>query len=130
VHTLKARISQIKKIRKGETVGYERNFTANKEMKIATVNLGYADGIFRIAGNGKYHVIVNNKPALIIGNICMDMFIIDVSTIQEISVKDEVIIFGKNHPIEALAKTCQTIPYEILTRISNRIKRLYVHSKP
>jgi alanine racemase len=124
VQTLKTRISQIKQIKKGETVGYGRNFKAKSSMRIATINIGYADGLPRNAGNENYAVLLNRKFASIIGNVCMDMTIIDINKI-EAKVGDEVIIFGQQQPIETLAKACQTIPYEILTRISPRIHRIF-----
>ena len=129
VHTLKARISQIKTVIKGDSIGYERSFFASEDMKIATVNLGYADGIPRLAGNEKFEVLVQGQKALIIGNICMDMFMVDISNISNVQSQDEVIIFGALNPIETLADVSQTIPYEILSCISSRIKRIYIHSR-
>lgn len=128
VHQLKARISQIKQVKKGQSVGYERAFYASKDMQIGTVNIGYADGIMRAAGNERFEVLINGKKVKIIGNICMDMFMVDLSEIPYVRPGDEVILFGQENPIEELAKVCGTIPYEILTRISNRIKRIYVHT--
>lgn len=128
VHQLKARISQIKYVKAGQSVGYERAFYAPKDMTIGTVNIGYADGIMRAAGNERFEVLINRRKAKIIGNICMDMFMVDLSHIPHVRPGDEVIIFGQENPIEELAQVCNTIPYEILTRISNRIKRIYVHT--
>ena len=114
---------------KGDSIGYERSFFASEDMKIATVNLGYADGIPRLAGNEKFEVLVQGQKALIIGNICMDMFMVDISNISNVQSQDEVIIFGALNPIETLADVSQTIPYEILSCISSRIKRIYIHSR-
>jgi alanine racemase len=82
----------------------------------------------RAAGNERFDVLINGKKAKIIGNICMDMFMVDLTDLAFVKAGDEVILFGQENPIEELAKVCHTIPYEILTRISNRIKRIYVHT--
>jgi len=125
VNTLKATISQIKEVAKNDTVGYNRSGKINQYKKIATINIGYADGLSRKAGNGNYHVAVKNQRAPIIGNVCMDMCMIDVSDIPDAKVGDEVVIFGKNPSVEHLAKCLETIPYEIFTSVSNRVKRIY-----
>ncbi|MEY3419826.1 MAG: hypothetical protein RIR48_106, partial [Bacteroidota bacterium] len=98
----------------------------SKPGKIAVINIGYADGLLRIAGNGRYSVNINGVDFPIIGNICMDLTIIDIGLHADVKVGDEAVIFGKNKPVEVLASICGTIPYEILSRISNRIKRLYI----
>lgn len=126
VHTLKATIVQIKNIQKGETVGYNRKGKPKDNGKIAIINIGYADGLMRLAGNEKYSVLILQKEYPIIGNVCMDLTIVDIGTSDDIKVGDEVIIFGKHKPVEKLAEVCQTIPYEILSRISSRVRRLYV----
>jgi len=122
-HTLKSIISQINVVQPGETVGYNRAFVANKETKSATIPIGHADGISRKLGNKVGFVIVNGKPAPIIGNVCMDMIMVDVTNI-ECNVNDEVIIFNHQQQIEFMAHKCDTIPYEILTGLSQRIKRV------
>jgi len=127
VHTLKATISQIKNIAAKETIGYSRKGKAKKSMRIATISIGYADGLMRSAGNERYSVLIQGKPAKIIGNVCMDMCMVDVTKIPEAAVGDEVIIFGKNPTVEELAKTMGTIPYEIFPIISNRVKRVYLY---
>ncbi len=124
VSTLKTFISQIKNIGTGETVGYMRNWKATAPSKIATIEIGYADGLPRLLGNGKGKVFVNGRHVPVIGNICMDMTMIDVTGI-EANEGDEVLIFGKENPVENLAKAALTIPYEILTNISGRVKRVY-----
>jgi alanine racemase len=124
VSTLKTVISQIKHIPKGDTVGYDRNYTAERETVVATIPVGYADGLNRHFGNGCGHVIVNGLPAPVIGSICMDMCMVDITGI-EAEENDEVIIFGKEQPITTVAKVLDTIPYEVLTGISRRVKRIY-----
>ena len=123
VVSLKSIISQIHKIEPGETVGYNRAFTANKSMKTATIPVGHADGISRKLGNKKYSVLVNNQKAPIIGNVCMDMIMVDVSNIT-CKEGDEVIVFNSQEMIQEIADTTGTITYEILTAISQRVKRL------
>ena len=126
VSTLKSTISQIKTVKAGETIGYNRMWKAEKDMQIAIVPVGYADGLNRKLSNGVGHVYVSGKPARIVGNVCMDMCMIDISMI-EATEGDDVIIFGKGHPISELSETLETIPYEVLTNISRRVKRVYFH---
>ncbi len=125
VGTLKTIISQIKEIAPGESVGYSQAFVADKTLKIATIPVGYADGLFRSLGNGKASVEVFGKMAPIVGNICMDMCMIDVTEIP-CAAGDEVIVFGKNPTIQRLAQMANTIPYEILSSVSERVKRIYL----
>ncbi len=122
-HTLKSIISQINIVQPGETVGYNRSFVANKETRSATIPIGHADGISRKLGNEEGFVIINNQPAPIIGNVCMDMIMVDVTKI-DCKEGDEVILFNHQQHIEFMAHKCETIPYEILTAISQRVKRL------
>ncbi|WP_431132916.1 alanine racemase [Psychroserpens mesophilus] len=126
IATLKSVISQIHSIEKGETVGYNRAYKSDTIVKTATIPIGHADGIGRQYGNGKGYVIINNKPAFIIGNVCMDMIMVDITNI-DCNEGDEVIIFG-SHPYSAseFSKTAQTISYEIITAISQRIKRVFL----
>ncbi len=126
VNTLKSTISQIKNIKKGETIGYNRSAKAENEITIAVVPVGYADGLNRKLSNGKGKVYISGKAAPIIGNICMDMCMVDITGI-EAKEGDDVIIFGKDHPISELADALETIPYEVLTNISRRVKRVYYH---
>lgn len=127
VATLKSVISQIHKIEKGETVGYNRAYTSKGFEKTATIPIGHADGIGRQYGNQKGFVTINNERAPIIGNVCMDMIMVDVSTI-DCNEGDEVIIFGKHPHASQFADTANTISYEIITAISQRVKRLYLNS--
>lgn len=122
--TLKTVISQVRQVPKGQTIGYGRKGLAQADMTIATIAIGYADGYLRHFGNGKAYVMVNGMKARTIGNICMDMAMIDVSGI-EANVGDEVIVFGNNPTVSQLAEWGDTIPYEILTNVSNRVKRVF-----
>jgi alanine racemase len=122
------RIMHVKYIEKGESVGYGRNFIAEHPTKVATIPVGYADGYNRLLSN-RGHVLINGQKAPIVGNICMDQTMIDISNITNASIDDNVILLGKqeNEEITAddLAKLCNTISYEILTNISSRVPRLY-----
>ncbi|MDR0427058.1 MAG: bifunctional UDP-N-acetylmuramoyl-tripeptide:D-alanyl-D-alanine ligase/alanine racemase [Dysgonamonadaceae bacterium] len=124
VATLKTRILQIREVEKGNTVGYGRKGVLNRDARIAVIPVGYADGLDRKLGNGNGKVQIGNQQAPIIGNICMDISMIDVTDIQA-EEGDEVIIFGKDIPVSHLAEQLETIPYEILTSISPRVKRIY-----
>lgn len=126
VSTLKTRISQIKKVSAGTTVGYNRREIASKDEIIGIVPLGYADGLDRRLGNRCGEVWINGSYAKIIGDVCMDMIMIDLTEIDA-KEDDEVIIFGQQNSIEKLANKINTIPYEILTNISSRVKRVYVN---
>ena len=125
VGTLKTRISQIKHLKKDQTVGYNRNGKVESDTKIATIPIGYADGFSRLLGNGNHGVYINGCFCKTIGNICMDMSIIDVSNVscQE---GDEVIIFENTQQINDLAKALHSISYEVLTNVSSRVKRIYI----
>lgn len=125
VATLKTVISQIKKIPKGESIGYGRNGVAAEDTTIATIAIGYADGFSRAFSRGKGKVSIRGQRAPVIGNVCMDMTMVDITGIpaQE---GDEVVVFGPELPIEEVAASISTIPYEILTNTSDRVKRVYV----
>ena len=123
--TLKTTIAQIKKIKAGETVGYTRKGVLQRDSIIATIRIGYADGYRRNLSNGIGNVLVNGKPAPVAGNIAMDMTMIDITDIPEVREGDEVIVFGKGLSITRLAQWAQTIPYEIMTGISQRVQRVY-----
>jgi alanine racemase len=124
VSALKTVIAQIKQLSTGETVGYNRNHKVVRDMRVGIIPIGYADGLPRKFGNGKGSVWVNEKLAPVIGNVCMDMCMIDLTNIpaQE---NDEVVIFGDQQPATEIAKTLETIPYEVFTSISRRVKRVY-----
>lgn len=126
IATLKTSISQVKKMPAGETVSYMRNGSLAKDGRIATVRIGYADGYLRAFGNGVGCMLVNGVLAPTVGNITMDMCMIDVSQV-EVKEGDEVIVFNDKLRIEELAKQIGTIPYEILTNISQRVKRVYFY---
>ncbi len=122
IASLKSVISQIHMIEPNESVGYNRAFKATNYMKTATIPIGHADGINRNFGNGKGYVIINEKKAHIIGNVCMDMLMVDITNI-DCHEGDEVIIFDETYSANALAEICGTISYELLTAISQRVKR-------
>jgi alanine racemase len=124
VGTLKSIISQIRTIQSGESVGYGRRFIANGQSRIATIPIGYADGIARSWGNGVGFVTIKNKKAPILGSVCMDMLMVDVSEI-ECKEGDAVVIFGESPTVNYIARQLNTIPYEILTSISQRVKRVF-----
>jgi Alr-MurF fusion protein len=124
VSTLKTKISHIINVNKNETVGYNRKGRVLQPSKIATIPLGYADGFNRLLSNGKWEVLVNSKKAPIIGNISMDMAMIDVTEI-DCDLGDEVIVFGAQNTISDMAARIKTIPYELFTIISPRVKRVF-----
>ena len=121
---LKTVISQIKNVAEGDTIGYSRKGITNKNARIATVPIGYADGFTRKLGNGVGAMLINGKLAPTIGNICMDMTMLDITDI-EAEEGDEVIVFGDGYSINEVAKAAATIAYEVLTNMSSRIKRVY-----
>lgn len=124
ISTLKTIVSQVKKVKKGDSIGYSRMGRAPIDGQIAILPIGYADGYLRIFGNGNAWVMIDGKKAPTIGNICMDMTMIDISGI-DVKEGDEVILFGENPTITELAKWAHTIPYEILTNVSQRVKRVF-----
>ena len=105
-------------------MGYGRRFIAEKPTKIATIPIGYADGISRGWGNGLGFVIINKSKAYIVGSVCMDMLMVDVTDI-ECAEGDQVIVFGESPTVKLMAQKLNTIPYEILTSISQRVKRVF-----
>jgi len=125
VGVLKTKISQIKTLEPGETVSYNRSGKIDKKSRIAIIPIGYADGFSRLLGNGKHGVYIKGKFCQTVGNICMDMSMVDVSdcVCEE---GDEVIVFENAEQIQALAKALGSIPYEVLTNVSGRVKRVYV----
>ena len=124
VCTLKTTILQLRKVPKEETVGYSRRGVLTRDSVIAAIPIGYADGLNRHLGRGKCYCLVNGKPAPYIGNICMDVAMIDVTGI-DCREGDTVEIFGDHLPVTVLSDAIDTIPYEVLTGISNRVKRVY-----
>lgn len=123
--TLKTIISQIRNVKAGESVGYGRRGTSEKDMTLATIAIGYADGFTRAFSRGAGVVMVRGKRAPVVGNVCMDMTMVDVTGIDA-QEGDEVVIFGKDLPIQEVAERIHTIPYEILTNTSERVKRVFI----
>ncbi len=123
IMTLKSVVSLVKEINSGDTVSYGRTFKCEKPMKIATVSAGYADGYPRSLSNQGY-VYINGHRADIVGRICMDQFCVDVTDIENIKMGDEVVLFGKELKVDALADLCGTINYEIVCGISPRVPRV------
>ncbi|WP_299056876.1 alanine racemase [uncultured Polaribacter sp.] len=121
-HNLTSIISQIHLIEPGETVGYNRAFVAKKASKTATIPIGHADGLSRKLGNNKGYVLINNKKAKIIGNVCMDMIMVDV-TLIDCQEGDAVVIFNSQEMIQHISNASETIPYETLTAISARVQK-------
>lgn len=127
VTTLKGRISFLKEVVAGTSVGYGRSFITERESKIATVPMGYADGFRRSYSNG-WEVLIRGQKAPIVGKICMDSFMVDVTEIENVAAGDEVIIWdNENITVEMLAERCDTINYEILCSIGDRVPRKYVY---
>jgi alanine racemase len=123
--SFKTVISQISEVKIGESVGYSRRFKAEHDTKIATIPVGYADGIPRLIGNKVGNVGINNQLCSIVGSICMDMMMIDVDNVVA-KEGDSVTIFNSNPTLEEFSKYCGTITYEVLTSISPRVKRIYI----
>lgn len=126
VTTLKTTIAQIRKVKAGDTVGYNRRGKTTRDSMIATIRIGYADGFSRRLGNGVGKVYIDGQMAPVIGSVCMDMTMIDVTDLPNVQEGDEAEIFGNHIAVQDVAKSCGTIPYEILTGISQRVKRVYV----
>ena len=124
VSTLRTTILQLREVKAGDTVGYSRRGTIEHDSLIAAIPIGYADGLNRRLGNRNGYCLVNNQRAEYVGNICMDVAMIDVTGI-DCHEGDSVEIFGDNLPVTVLSDALQTIPYEVLTGISNRVNRVY-----
>lgn len=125
VSTLKTAISQVKTLAAGTTVGYSRKGSLPEGGRIATLAIGYADGYDRRFSQGKGYVLIHGQKAPVIGNVCMDMVMVDVSQIPEAKAGDEAIVYGEQISLKELADRIGTIPYELLTNISGRVKRVY-----
>ena len=128
VHSLTAHIIQLKEIKKGESIGYNRKTILSRDSKIGVLNIGYADGISRALGNGKFSFIYNGHDLPILGNVCMDLIMLDVTDAAEIQVGSEIELFGEQRSIEEFSTAAGTIPYEVLSRISKRVKRKFVRN--
>lgn len=109
----------------GHTVGYSRGHKTKSDTRIAVVPVGYADGLDRRLGNGTGRMIINGVSVPVVGNICMDMCMVDIGNLTARE-GDEVIVFGEDNPISDIAEALSTIPYEVFTNISSRVKRVYV----
>lgn len=127
VATLRSTIAQLHHLKKGETVSYNRKGVVNRDSVVATVRIGYADGYSRQFGNGVGKMWVNGKLASVIGTVCMDMTMLDVTDIENVKEGDDVMIFGKTLPVQEVAQWIHTIPYELMTSVSQRVKRVYFH---
>jgi Alr-MurF fusion protein len=125
VGTLKTVISQIKYVKSSETVGYGRRGALERDTKTATIAIGYADGFDRRFSGGVGEVLIQGQRCKVVGNVCMDMTMVDITDVPHVQEGDEVIIFGKDLTIMELAKKINTIPYEILTSVSERVKRVF-----
>ena len=126
VHSLETCLTEIRTIAKGESVSYMRNFIAKDTTTIGVIPVGYADGVNRHLSERGFKVWINSHKAPIVGNICMDMCMINLSGIDA-KVGDRVVIFGEENPVDNMAKALDTISYEIFTSVSERIKRVYYH---
>jgi len=124
ISTLKTTISQIKQLKRSQTIGYGRKGIMQTDGQVATIAIGYADGYDRRFSNGKGSVMIHGQKAPVIGNVCMDMTMVDITGI-EAKEGDEVIIYGEGISLKDLASSIGTIPYELLTNISSRVKRVY-----
>lgn len=122
---LKTTIAQLKQLQPGDTVGYNRNGLINRPSVIATVRIGYADGYPRNLSNGRGFMLVHGMPAPVIGLVCMDMTMLDVTDIPHVKEGDLVEVFGKALSVQQVSKQAHTIPYELMTGISQRVKRVY-----
>lgn len=125
VYSWKTQISQLKTIKKGESVSYNRSWIAKRDSVIATLFIGYGDGLNRGLGNEKWSMKLNGKLVPIVGDICMDLCMVDVTDVNP-TIGDELIIFDSQEEIYRMAKILKTIHYEVLTNISKRVKRVYI----
>jgi len=127
ISTLKTFVSGIREMKKDTSVGYSRKGMLSRDSKIAVIPIGYADGFNRKLSNGVGTVLIHGKEVPIVGNICMDAAMIDITDIPDVQLGDEVILFGKDLPVTVMANRIGTIPYEVMTSIAPRVKRVYVY---
>jgi alanine racemase len=127
VATLRSTIAQIKEVKSGESVSYNRKGLVARDSRIATVRIGYADGYSRRYSNGAGKMWLRGTLAPVVGTVCMDMTMIDITDITGVNEGDDVIIFGKELPVQEVAAWIGTIPYEIMTAVSQRVKRVYYY---
>ena len=126
-------VSHIKAVKAGETIGYSCTYTATSDMKVATLPIGYADGFRRSNGNKGFKIYVKGVPCSIVGRVCMDQIMIDVSDVDELSVGEEIVIFGNGSPTSVYdySELHETIPHEVMCNIAMRVPRVYYrHGKP
>ncbi len=126
ISTLRTIIAQIKELPAGEGIGYGHKDAEDHPRRIATISIGYADGYPRALGHGRAYVLIHGKPAPLVGVVCMDMCMADITDIPEAAEGDDVIVFGPELPLRILSDWAGTIPYEMMTGISQRVKRVYV----
>jgi len=126
VATLQSTIAQIRKVKAGQTIGYNQKGKIDSDRLIATIRIGYADGYSRRLGNGVGQIYVGGKMAPVIGSVCMDMIMVDITDVPHVQEGDTVEIFGKHLPVQQVAEWSDTIPYEVMTGISQRVKRVYI----
>lgn len=129
ISTLKTTIAQIKHVTAGDTVGYGRKGLVKQDTRIATISIGYADGYPRTLSNGNGYVLIHGKKAKLVGVVCMDMCMVDITEIPEAREGDEVVVFGPELPLTQIAEWSGTITYEVMTGISQRVKRVYVNEE-
>jgi alanine racemase len=127
VATLRSTIAQLKRVQKGGSVSYNRRGVVNRDSLIATIRIGYADGYSRQFSNGVGKVWVKGQLAPVIGTVCMDMTMIDVTDVNGVQEGDDVVIYGPQLPVQEVAGWIKTIPYELMTGVSQRVKRIYFH---
>ena len=125
VCTLKTKILQLRRVAKEDTIGYSRKGTLTRDSLIGAIPIGYADGLNRKLGNRAWKVLVNGVYAPIVGNVCMDVCMIDLTDVPNVKEGDTVTIFGKGNSIQNMADLLGTISYEILSTVSRRVKRVY-----
>ena len=125
VMSLKATVSQVKSLKKGDSVSYGRTFEAKKDMQVATVTVGYADGYMR-GLSSKGYMLINGKKAPILGRVCMDQTVVDITDIPDVKTGDTATLFGEGLPVEELAKELSTINYELVCAVAHRVARIYL----
>jgi alanine racemase len=126
--TLRTTVAQVREVPAGETVGYNRKWRLDRDARIATVRIGYADGYPRSLGNGVGRVLIGGMECPVVGHVCMDMTMVDVTAVDGVRPGDDALLFGPSLSVTAIARMAGTIPYEILTGVSQRVQRVYYQS--
>ena len=129
ISTLRTSVAQVRYVPEGDSIGYGHHTIARRDMRIATICIGYADGYPRSMGRGRAHVLIHGQVAKTVGSICMDMCMVDVTDIDEVKEGDDAVVFGPGLPVTQLAEWAGTISYEIMTSISQRVKRVYTNGE-